>query len=127
MKLLLLAGLPACGGDDTSAETAAAKEAVRDPFKRYLASSADLWQVGEARLKDLSERKRADMLEFAFERYYQQTALMGSVESCSKMVKAVHAAGVDEIACLIDFGLAFKTIMDGMQNLDALRRHGAAS
>lgn len=106
------------------ADEAAAKETVREPFQRYLESSADLWQVGDARLKDLSARKKADMLAFAFERYYQQTALMGSVESCARMVRAVHAAGVDEIACLIDFGLPFRTIMDGLEHLDALRRHG---
>lgn len=105
-------------------EQAAAKEAVRAPFKRYLESSADLWQVGDARLKDLAPRKKADMLEFAFERYYQQTALMGSVESCTRMIRAVHAAGADEIACLIDFGLPFQRIMDGMVHLDELRRYG---
>jgi len=103
-------------------DEARVKEAVRAPFKRYLESSADLWQVGEARLMDLSERKKADMLEFAFERYYQQTALMGSVESCRSMVAAVHAAGVDEVACLIDFGLPFDQIMEGMHHLDVLRR-----
>jgi natural product biosynthesis luciferase-like monooxygenase protein len=109
------------------ADENAAKEAVREPFKRYLESSADLWQVGDARLKDLPARKKADMLEFAFERYYQQTALMGSVESCARMVRAVHGAGADEIACLIDFGLPFQTIMDGLQHLDALRCHRPAS
>jgi len=109
------------------ADEAAAKETVREPFKRYLESSADLWQVGDARLKDLPARKKADMLEFAFERYYQQTALMGSVESCAKMVKTVHDAGADEIACLIDFGLPFQTIMEGMQHLDELRRHGLSA
>jgi alkanesulfonate monooxygenase SsuD/methylene tetrahydromethanopterin reductase-like flavin-dependent oxidoreductase (luciferase family) len=83
--------------------------------------------VGDARLKELPARKKADMLEFAFERYYQKTGLMGSVESCAEMVQAVHKAGADEIACLIDFGLPFRTIMDGMQHLDALRRHGLNS
>ena len=103
-------------------DEAAVKNAVREPFRRYLESSADLWQVGDARLKDLSPRKKSDMLEFAFERYYQQTALMGSLESCAKMVRAVAEIGVNEIASLIDFGLPFQTIMDGMTHLDALRR-----
>lgn len=100
------------------------KESVRGPFKHYLETSADLWQIGDARLKEMSPRKKADMLEFAFERYYRKTALMGSVGSAAKMVEAVAAAGVDEIACLIDFGLPMKTIMAGMEHLDALRRGG---
>jgi natural product biosynthesis luciferase-like monooxygenase protein len=98
------------------------KETVRAPFKHYLESSADLWQVGEARLKDLPPRKKADMLEYAFERYYQKTALMGGLKTCTKMVQDVARAGVDEIACLIDFGLPGKTIMKGLEDLDQLRR-----
>lgn len=105
-------------------DEATVKDKVRAPFKHYLESSADLWQVGESRLKDLSERKKADMLEFAFERYYQQTALMGSEETCSRIVESAHRAGVDEIACLIDFGLSFAEIMDGMKSLDSVRREG---
>ncbi len=102
----------------------AVKASVREPFKRYLESSADLWQVGESRLKDMSPRKRADMLEYAFERYYQKTALMGARESTTKMAEACARAGADEIACLIDFGLPAKTIMEGLEWLDELRRNG---
>jgi len=95
---------------------------VREPFKRYLESSTDLWQAGEARLKDMSPRKKADLLEYAFERYYQKTALMGARESTARMVEAVARAGVDEIASLIDFGLPAKTIMEGLEWLDELRK-----
>ncbi len=103
-------------------DEATVKQTVREPFKRYLESSADLWQIGDARLKDMSERKKNDMLEYAFERYYQKTGLMGSVEACAKMVEAVAAIGVDEIACLIDFGLPHDTIMAGLEQLGRLRR-----
>ena len=100
----------------------AVKDTVRQPFKDYLESSSDLWQAGDARLKDLSPRKKADMLEYAFERYYQKTALLGAQESCSKMVESVTRAGVDEIACLIDFGLKRDVILRGLEDLDVLRR-----
>jgi natural product biosynthesis luciferase-like monooxygenase protein len=98
------------------------REAVREPFKRYLESSVDLWKVGEARLDTMSPRKRADLLEFAFERYYRKTALMGTRESCAKMVRAVNAAGVDEIACLIDFGVDADQTLASLEHLDDLRR-----
>ena len=104
----------------------AVKERVREPFKEYLASSADLWQAGEDRLKDLPARKRADMLEYALERYYQKTALMGTPDSCRRMVEAVAAAGVDEIACLIDFGLPSPVILEGLETLDELRTAAVA-
>ena len=105
-------------------DKATVKETVREPFKRYLESSTDLWQVGgESRLKDMSARKKADLLEYAFERYYQKTALMGARgATAAKMVESVACAGVDEIACLIDFGLPAKTIMQGLEWLDELRK-----
>jgi alkanesulfonate monooxygenase SsuD/methylene tetrahydromethanopterin reductase-like flavin-dependent oxidoreductase (luciferase family) len=103
-------------------DEATVRGTVREPFKRYLASSVDLWRVGEARLDDLSPRKRADLLEYAFERYYQKTALLGTVASCRRMVEAVSAAGVDEIACLVDFGVDPGAIMTGLGYLDELRQ-----
>jgi alkanesulfonate monooxygenase SsuD/methylene tetrahydromethanopterin reductase-like flavin-dependent oxidoreductase (luciferase family) len=101
------------------------KATVREPFKRYLESSVDLWQSGETRLADLPARKRADLLEFAFERYYRKTGLMGTPDSCAQMVAAARDAGVDEIACLIDFGVAPAEILASLEHLDELRRRGA--
>jgi hypothetical protein len=40
------------------------------------------------------------------------------------MVEAVAAAGVDEIACLVDFGVDPAAIMAGLVSLDELRRTG---
>jgi natural product biosynthesis luciferase-like monooxygenase protein len=105
-------------------DEASVRSTVREPFKRYLESSVDLWRAGEARLDDLSPRKRADLLEYAFERYYRKTALLGTVASCGRMVESVSAAGVDEIACLVDFGVDPAAIMAGLDHLDELRRAG---
>ena len=101
---------------------AGVRAAVREPFKKYLESSVDLWRVGESRLEDLSPRRRSDMLEYAFERYYQKTALMGTPASCANMIEAVRDAGVDEIACLIDFGADPAAIVRSLHHLDELRR-----
>ena len=108
------------------ADEAESKERVREPFKRYLESSVDLWRGEETRLDDLPPRKKADLLEFAFERYWRKTALMGSPESCTQMVEAVARAGVDEIACLIDWGVPEDEILTSLVSLDALRRGPAA-
>ena len=105
-----------------AASDALAREAVREPFKRYLESSVDLWKVGEARLDTMSPRKRADLLEFAFERYYRKTALLGTPQSCAKMIAAVRDAGVDEVACLIDFGVDDAKTFESLAHLDQVRR-----
>jgi len=98
------------------------KETAREPFKRYLESSVDLWKTNETRLDDLSPRKKADLFEFAFERYYRKTALMGTPSSCAEMVSEVRKVGVDEIACLIDFGVDEGKILEGLTYLGQLQR-----
>jgi len=98
------------------------KETAREPFKRYLESSVDLWKTNETRLDDLSPRKKADLLEFAFERYYRKTGLMGTPASCAEMVSQVRQAGVDEIACLIDFGVDEGKILESLSYLGQLQR-----
>jgi natural product biosynthesis luciferase-like monooxygenase protein len=103
-------------------DEAAVRAAVRESFKQYLESSVDLWRVGDSRLEDLSPRRRADLLEYAFERYYQKTALMGTPTSCAAMIEAVRDAGVDEIACLIDFGADPTAIVRSLDHLNELRR-----
>lgn len=105
------------GPDDASV-----RAAVREPFKRYLESSVDLWRAGTERLDDLSPRKRADILEYAFERYYRKTALMGTPAACTAMVRAASDIGVDEIACLVDFGVDADLVMASLHHLDHLRR-----
>jgi hypothetical protein len=103
------------GSDD-----ALVRATVREPFKRYLESSVDLWKREETRFEDMSPRKRADLLEFAFERYYRKTGLMGTVDACRTTVEAVSRSGVDEIACLIDFGIPRPEVMDGLRHLAGL-------
>jgi len=103
-------------------DLAMVRESVREPFRDYLASSVDLWKTNERRLEDMSDRMRRDLLDFAFERYYRSTGLMGTPDSCAEMVRSVSAAGVDEIACLIDFGVEEHRTLENLTWLDRLRR-----
>jgi hypothetical protein len=49
---------------------------------------------------------------------------MGTPESCVRLVEQIAEAGVDELACLIDFGLPTNEVLAGLESLDALRRLG---
>jgi len=101
------------------------RERVREPFKDYLESSVDLWRGESDRLENLGRREREDLLEFAFERYFQTTALMGTPETCAEMVAQLSAAGVDEIACLIDFGVERDATLAGLHGINTLRKRFA--
>lgn len=95
------------------------RRAVRTPFRNYLETSVDLWSGSDRRMQDMTEAQRNEVLDFAFERYYRTSALFGTPESCLDLVRRLGAIGVDEIACLIDFGVAEDEVL---QALDHLRR-----
>ncbi|MDD0814755.1 LLM class flavin-dependent oxidoreductase [Curvibacter sp. HBC28] len=103
-------------------DLAQAREDVRQPLTDYLRSSVDLWQQGSTDLASLSEAAREQLLSFAFERYLQHSALIGPPDHCQRLIDRVHAAGVDEIACLLDFGLGPVQIKASLQRLAGLQR-----
>ncbi|MFC9436841.1 MupA/Atu3671 family FMN-dependent luciferase-like monooxygenase [Nocardia sp. NPDC057030] len=109
-------------GDDD----AAVRQTVQGPFKRYLADSVDLWRRGAEALDGLADRSRNKVLDFAFERYYRTNGLFGTPDSALPMVESLHRAGADEIACLIDFGVAEPAVLDGLESLATLANKARA-
>ncbi|MBR9804888.1 LLM class flavin-dependent oxidoreductase [bacterium] len=122
------------GEDDDSV-----REIVREPMKDYLRSSMKLvldfaWsfpafkrpggadaKVDDVDIKSLSEEESETILDFAFERYFETSGLFGTVETCIQMVDRCKAAGVDEIACLLDFGVPTEEIMQNLPRLKQVR------
>ena len=96
------------------------RERVRQPFIEYLESSIDLWKKNLQDLEQLTSSERENLLAYAFERYFQTTALFGTPSSCLKMVNDLKEIGVDEIACLIDFGLDTDLILSNLDYLNQL-------
>jgi natural product biosynthesis luciferase-like monooxygenase protein len=113
---------------------------VREPFLEYLRTSTDLinkvqWETtsfakpGQAPteetsvpdLDELDPDEIAVIMDHAFERYVTTAGLFGTPESCLAQVDHLRALGVDEIACLIDFGVDEDVVLDALRNLDALR------
>ncbi len=122
----------------------AVRDVARGPMKGYLKSAVDLvrraaWTfptiVNRAdsagvtpqemfEQEELSEEDLDQLLDHAFERYYRTSGLFGTPETAKEIVRKVAAIGVDEIACLIDFGIDtdlvlknlphIKTLMDGL-------------
>jgi acyl carrier protein len=68
----------------------------------------------------LSDEEMDALLEHAFNRYYGTSALFGTKERCLAMVEKLRDAGVDEIACLVDFGVPTQTVLDHLGHLKEL-------
>ncbi|MBV9774302.1 MAG: LLM class flavin-dependent oxidoreductase, partial [Gemmatimonadetes bacterium] len=94
---------------------------VRGPFREYLRTSFDLvLRLAEGAGKDPANLSAADvevMLDLAFERYYGTSGLMGTPAECVEMVRRVRGAGVDEVACLVDFGVDEELVLAGLERL----------
>ncbi|WP_432816799.1 MupA/Atu3671 family FMN-dependent luciferase-like monooxygenase [Sulfitobacter sp. JB4-11] len=117
------------------ADTRDEAEAVaRGPMKDYLRAAAALikqyaWafpafkrpagttNAFDLDLEGLSEEELDAILEFAFQRYFNDSGLFGTVADGVARVEALKRIGVDEVACLIDYGIDPSIVMEGLKPL----------
>lgn len=93
-------------------------EKVRAPLKQYLRDSFTLWRGRFEHLNELGEANRELMWEVAFQRYFQTCGFFGGPDKARKIMAQAADAGVDELACLIDFGI------DPVATLESVKRIG---
>lgn len=123
-----------------AADREAAREVARGPMKDYLRSAAGLikqyaWAFPAFKkpqgvtnpmqidLQSLEAEEMEAILDFAFERYFEDAGLFGTVSDALARVEALKRIGVDEVACLIDYGIAPEVVMAGLHPLaEVLRR-----
>ncbi|WP_037844853.1 MupA/Atu3671 family FMN-dependent luciferase-like monooxygenase [Streptomyces sp. NRRL S-455] len=110
----------------------AVREAVRGPFRDYLASSLGLL-AGLARSMGLGDDLSAlpdddlnTLLDHAFDRFYGTAALFGTVDQAVTLLDAIADTGVDEVAALIDFGMDEDAVLDSLPLLARARELHAA-
>ena len=112
----------------------AVREVARGPLKDYLRSAAALikqyaWafpafkkpsgvvQPMDIDLRSLSLEELDAVLDFAFDRYFEDSGLFGTVEDALARLEEVRDAGIDEIGCLIDWGLPEDVALEGLRPL----------
>lgn len=96
-------------------------EAVREPFWAYIKSAltGHLQQVAAEQRP--SEKELHKMVDYAYERYFQTGALFGSVQEAQHVIEKASAVGVNEVACLLDFGVDEAVVRDALPYLGALK------
>jgi natural product biosynthesis luciferase-like monooxygenase protein len=122
-----------------------ARETARGPMKDYLRSAAGLikqyaWAFpafkkpkgisnpAEIDIQSLDAEELEAILDFAFLRYFEDSGLFGTVEDCLGRVEQLKRIGVDEVACLIDYGIPSEKVMEGLYPLaEVLRRSNAGA
>ncbi|MEZ5645331.1 MAG: LLM class flavin-dependent oxidoreductase [Burkholderiaceae bacterium] len=117
-----------------------ARETARGPMKDYLRSAAGLikqyaWAFpafkrpkgvtnpAEIDIRTLSPEELEGILDFAFQRYFEDSGLFGTVEDCLQRVEQLKRIGVNEVACLIDYGIPSEKVLEALYPLaEVLRR-----
>jgi natural product biosynthesis luciferase-like monooxygenase protein/amino acid adenylation domain-containing protein/FkbM family methyltransferase len=100
---------------------------VRAPFSNYLRSSVNLLRSSARSLgrdidsSSLNEEDMQAILAHAFDRYFETSALLGTPESGLRMIERLKEVGIDEVACLIDFGVADEEVLSNLPQLSLLR------
>nr|WP_281502789.1 MupA/Atu3671 family FMN-dependent luciferase-like monooxygenase [Aliiroseovarius sp. F47248L] len=116
------------------------RKLAREPMKSYLRSSVDLLKKASWTSPLIAERAEGKgltpqemfekeelspedldvLLDHAFDRYYRTSGLFGTPDSAGEIVRRVAEMGVDEIACLIDFGIDTDVVLENLPNIKAL-------
>ena len=121
-------------------DEATVRETVRQPLIEYLRSSLNLvkqyaWTFPAFKrregmdtapdavdLTSLAKDEMDALLEHSFERYYETSGLFGTPDSCLTMIDAIKSIGVDDVACLIDFGVSSNAVLEHLPYLNQLRK-----
>ncbi len=117
------------------------RETVRRPMKEYLRSSVSLIKEASWTFPTFKQRAAASgrtlaeeiesgglsdadldaLLDHAFERYYETSGLLGTPDTCRAMIDQLKGIDVDEVACLLDFGVPSEKVLAQLPHLLALK------
>lgn len=110
------------------------RDAARGPMKAYLQSAAALikqyaWAfpafkkpagataAHDIDLQSLDPDELESILEFAFLRYFEDSGLFGTIDDAMARISQLTEIGVDEVACLIDFGVDSSIVLERLEPL----------
>jgi natural product biosynthesis luciferase-like monooxygenase protein len=104
------------------------REQVRGPLSAYLRTSLDLLSnlggldsdIGRD-IATLPDDELTALVDRAFDRFFSHAALLGTPEDAVAVVERLAGIGVDEVACLIDFGVDEDAVLDSLPLLTELR------
>lgn len=99
---------------------------VREPMHTYLHSHAGLLKAfatpsDQPDGESISEEDEDALVEFAFRRLCRERSLIGTSQGTAPLLRSLAEIGVDEVACLVDFGLPDAVALDALPRIAELR------
>jgi natural product biosynthesis luciferase-like monooxygenase protein len=109
------------------ADRAAIGTIVRPAMAEYLKVNIGMQKDHSVGMKDqrgfagLSERESEIMIRTQVNNdLHSPLSLIGTLDECAQQAERLRENGVDEIACLIDFGVGMEDVMAGVRRLSTL-------
>ncbi|MFG2981799.1 MupA/Atu3671 family FMN-dependent luciferase-like monooxygenase [Streptomyces sp. NPDC048258] len=110
-------------------DTEESVDRVRPALTRYLSSFVSQHATsGQSESQDKSRTLQNlgddhdEFLEMVFQRYVSSSSLIGDVDRARTTLEGFSAMGVNEIACLVDFGVSKDDVMKSLARLSSLLR-----
>ncbi|SCX74105.1 amino acid adenylation domain-containing protein/natural product biosynthesis luciferase-like monooxygenase domain-containing protein [Variovorax sp. EL159] len=106
------------GPDDETA-----RQLAHEPMLQYFRSHTELRKSvsqdlgGDIANKAIGDVDAEQLIEAAVRRYFSTSSLIGGPETCLNLVRKLEKIGVDEFACLIDFGVATDQVLGNLPHL----------
>lgn len=114
-------------------EPGRARAAARGPLQAYLRSfihtsrsSLMAQPEASAAVAGLTPLDEEAIMARITERYLDSRSLIGTPGECAGFVDRLALAGVDEVACLVDFGLPGDEVFEGLTHLLRVRDEAAS-
>ena len=112
-----------------------AKRLAEQPMKQYLGAATGLLKnlasafptfansgaSADEAFRSLTDAEMDELLAVATARYLDTSGLFGSLEDATAMALGLSSAGVDEIACLVDFGIDTDHVLNSLPLLADLK------
>lgn len=102
------------------------RSTVEKPLKTYLGSHMNHTEslkgatTSDPDIPALSTADKETLLDHALQRYLDSGSLIGTVDSCRDTLHRLRDIGVDEIACLVDFGVPEAALGNSLRLLSTL-------
>ena len=100
-----------------------ARQVAGAPLRAYLRSALELdMKAAAARDGDnYDEELLEELLDLRLDRYFDGIGLLGDVDQCVEVAERFASVGVDDIACLIDFGIGADDVLAGIGRLTSVK------
>jgi phthiocerol/phenolphthiocerol synthesis type-I polyketide synthase D len=108
-------------------DAALVREQAREPYCNYLRNNIHLLNgLAQSRgqqvdVRSMPAKQLDDFINYLYERFAQSRGLIGTPESSQALIHKLAAMGVDEVACLLDFGPPTELILENLPHLQRLQ------